>query len=108
MYSALHEPAGWALPQVLAEQAARQAAAPWITVVDGESLSFATADSDSRRVAGFIASLGIEAGERVAVLRKRGAGMAWDRKKYPESRRRDRSGGGGFCSRLAGWSRLTL
>jgi carnitine-CoA ligase len=31
-------------------------------------LSFAAADSDSRRVAGFIASLGIEAGERVAVL----------------------------------------
>jgi carnitine-CoA ligase len=68
VYSALHEPTGWALPQVLAEQAARLPAAPWITVVDGESLSFATADSDSRRVAGFVASLGVEAGERVAVL----------------------------------------
>jgi crotonobetaine/carnitine-CoA ligase len=68
VYSALHEPTGWALPQVLAEQAAKRPDASWISVVDGESLNFAAADSDARRVAGFIASLGIDAGERVAVL----------------------------------------
>jgi len=68
LYSALHDPTGWTLPQVLAEQAAKRSGATWITVVDGESLSFGAADRDARRVAGLIASLGIDAGERVAVL----------------------------------------
>ncbi len=76
MYSALHDPTRWALPQVLAEHASKQPNATWITVVDGESLSFAAADSDARRVAGFIASLGIEAGERVAVLLPNGLDFA--------------------------------
>lgn len=68
MYSALHDPAAWTLPQVLAEHASKRPDATWITVVDGESLSFGAADRDARRVAGFIASLGVGAGERVAVL----------------------------------------
>lgn len=68
MYSALHDPAGWTLPQVLAEHAAMRPDATWISVVDGESLSFGAADSDARRVASFVAGLGIEAGERVAVM----------------------------------------
>ena len=68
MYSALHDPMAWVLPQVLAEHAAKQPDATWITSVDGESLSFGAADSDARRVAGFIASLDVKAGERVAVL----------------------------------------
>ena len=76
MYSALHDPTGWALPQVLAEHAAKQPDATWISVVDGESLSFGAADGESRRVAGFIASLGIEAGERVAVLLPNGLDFA--------------------------------
>ena len=68
MYSALRNPLGWAYPLVLAEHAAKRPDATWIDVVDGESLSFGAADSDARRVAGFIASLGVKAGERVAVL----------------------------------------
>ena len=68
MYSGSHDPASWTLPQALAVHAAKRPDAGWISVVDGESLSFGAADSDARQVAGFIAGLGIRAGERVAVL----------------------------------------
>lgn len=44
MYSALHQPTGWTLPQVLAEQAAKQPDTTWITVADRASLSFGAAE----------------------------------------------------------------
>ncbi|MFA7282490.1 MAG: AMP-binding protein [Sterolibacterium sp.] len=72
MYSALRDPAGWTLPQVLAEQAAKKPDATWITTTDGESLTFSTADRDARQVAGYLAQLGVAAGERVAVLMPNG------------------------------------
>lgn len=72
MYSALRDPTGWTLPQVLAEHAARKPDANWITTTDGESLSFSAADGEARQVAGYLASLGVKAGERVAVLMPNG------------------------------------
>jgi len=68
MYSGLHDPTTWSLPRVLSEQAARRPDAPWITIVDGESTTFGAAERDARRVAGYLAQLGVAAGERVAVL----------------------------------------
>lgn len=72
MYSALRDPTGWVLPKVLAEQAAQQPDATWITTTEGESLTFAAADRDARQVAGYLTHLGIVAGERVAVLMPNG------------------------------------
>lgn len=72
MYSALRDPVGWALPQVLAEHAACRPDATWITTTDGGCLSFSAADREAGLVAGYLASLGVEAGERVAVLMPNG------------------------------------
>ena len=72
MYSALRDPTGWTLPQVLVEHAANTPDATWITTTDGDSMSFSAADSDARRVAGFLAQLGVAAGDRVAVLMPNG------------------------------------
>ncbi|MBI5920223.1 MAG: AMP-binding protein [Betaproteobacteria bacterium] len=72
MYSALRDPTGWTLPQVLAEHASKTPAATWITTTEGESLTFSAADRDARQVAGYLAQLGVVAGERVAVLMPNG------------------------------------
>lgn len=72
MYSALRDPTGWTLPQVLVEHAANTPDATWITTTDGGSMSFSAADSDARRVAGFLAKLGVTTGDRVAVLMPNG------------------------------------
>lgn len=69
MNSALHDTTAWTLPQALANQAQRQADATWITMADGgESITFGEAYGDARKAAGFLASLAVQAGDRVAVL----------------------------------------
>ena len=45
-------------------------------MVDGASMSFGTADSEARKVAGLLAGLGIECGQRVAVLLPSGLDFA--------------------------------
>lgn len=68
MYSGLHDPGRWVLPQALVEQAQARPDAPWITTTDGDSLTFGQAAADARRVAGFFAGLGVRPGDRVAVM----------------------------------------
>ncbi len=68
MVSTPHDPSRWSLPLVLSEQAATRPEANWIATTEGDSLTFAAADADARRVAGFLAGQGVAPGERVAVL----------------------------------------
>lgn len=68
MYSGLHDQSRWVLPEVLAERAALQPDAPWITTTDGESLTFGGAYHEARCVAAYLNNLGVAAGDRVVVL----------------------------------------
>lgn len=68
MYSGMEDPQRWVLPQVLLEQAETRPDQPWVTFTSGEQMTFAQAATDARRVAGFLAELGVKAGDRVAVM----------------------------------------
>ncbi|TWT14026.1 AMP-binding protein [Reyranella sp. CPCC 100927] len=72
-------PTDWVLPQILAEQGRLRPAAPWITVVGGDSLTFGEAAEDVRRVASYLASLGIKPGDMVGVMMPNGIDLvrAW-------------------------------
>lgn len=67
-YSGFDDPQRWLLVEALAEQAQRRPNAPWLTFVDGEALGFGRAWDDAGRMAGYLASLGVGAGDRVSVL----------------------------------------
>ena len=67
-YSGLADPERWVLPAVLLAQADETPDALWIRMVDGDGLTFAEAAMDARRVAGWLAGLGVAPGERVAVM----------------------------------------
>ncbi|RYY63916.1 MAG: long-chain fatty acid--CoA ligase, partial [Comamonadaceae bacterium] len=67
-YSGLNDPLRWVLPAVLAEQAERQPDAPWVETTDGERCTFGQAWQDARQVAGWFAGLGVQPGDRVALM----------------------------------------
>jgi crotonobetaine/carnitine-CoA ligase len=67
-YSVLGDPARWVLPAVLAEQAERQPDALWLEMTDGQRCTFGEAWRDARQVAGWFAGMGIQPGDRVALM----------------------------------------
>lgn len=68
MYSGLEQPSRWVLPAVLVEMAERFPARRWIETTDGDSLDFARAASDMHRVSGYLAGIGVQHGDHVAIL----------------------------------------
>ncbi|MBM4186230.1 MAG: AMP-binding protein [Gemmatimonadetes bacterium] len=79
MWSGIDNPARWVLPAVLAEQAAVRPDAVWFSTTDGEALTWRQAAEDVDRAAGFLASLGVARGDRVAVFLPNGTAFlrAW-------------------------------
>jgi crotonobetaine/carnitine-CoA ligase len=79
MYTGLHEPLRWVLPDVLTEMAHRQPAAQWIIATDGETMNFGQAESQARRAASFFAALGVRRGQRVGIFMSNGCDLvrAW-------------------------------
>jgi len=67
-YSGMNDPDQWVFPRVLEEQARRQPDATWFQSTEGESLTFGEAARDAQQVAGYFASLGINPGDRIAVM----------------------------------------
>lgn len=72
MYDKLRDPHRWVLPEVLAFQAATRGDQPFVTMVDGGSLTYAEAEREAAQVAGFLAGLGVVAGDTVAVIAPNG------------------------------------
>jgi crotonobetaine/carnitine-CoA ligase len=68
LFSGLPDPARWSLPAALAEHAARQPEALWVTTTEGETLTFGQAAADAAKVAGWLEALGVERGATVAVM----------------------------------------
>lgn len=68
MYSGATDPARWVLPSALREQAASQPERTWITTTEGESFTFAEAWHQSRQVASWFRSHGVQRGEHVALM----------------------------------------
>ncbi len=68
MYPHLRNEARWVLPEVLAFQAATRGDKPFVTMVDGEALTYAEAERQSAQVAGFLSGLGVKPGDTVAVM----------------------------------------
>jgi crotonobetaine/carnitine-CoA ligase len=72
MYDKLRDHHHWVLAEVLAYQAAVRGDKPYITMVGGESLTYAEAQSAAAKVAGFMSDLGVRAGDTVAVMMPNG------------------------------------
>jgi crotonobetaine/carnitine-CoA ligase len=68
MYSAVDDPLRWVLPAVLEEQAERQGQRPFVTMIGGDTLSYAAMQGEAAQVAGMLAGLGIGAGDHVALM----------------------------------------
>ena len=68
MYDKLRDHHRWVLPVVLAYQAASRGAQPFVTMVDGDSLTYGEAEADAARLAGFLSGLGVVPGDTVAVI----------------------------------------
>jgi crotonobetaine/carnitine-CoA ligase len=68
MYTGLRDQSRWVLPEVLAEQSRTRRNGCWIEMTDGGTLTFAQAEADVARTAGFFADLGVKPGDMVAVL----------------------------------------
>ncbi|OYD84567.1 AMP-binding protein [Azospirillum brasilense] len=73
MYPHLRNEARWVLPEVLAHQAAERGSKTFVTMIagkenNGESLTYAEAQEQAGRVAGFFAGLGVKPGDTVAVM----------------------------------------
>lgn len=67
-YSGLGDPTRWTLIAALAEQARRRPDEIWIQSTEGATLTFGDAWRDAERVAGHLAALGIQPGDRVIVM----------------------------------------
>jgi crotonobetaine/carnitine-CoA ligase len=67
-YSGWDDPTRWVIPRVLDEQAARTPHLTWLTEIDGETLTFGAAAVEMRRVAGYLAGLGVKPGDHVAIM----------------------------------------
>jgi crotonobetaine/carnitine-CoA ligase len=76
MYSGHDDPNRWVLIQALAEHSARHPDETWVEMTSGESLTFGQAFDDAERVAAWLASLGIEPGQHVAVMLNNGLDFA--------------------------------
>jgi crotonobetaine/carnitine-CoA ligase len=72
MYDKLRDHQRWVLPEVLAYQARVRGTKAYITTVDGETLTYAEAEAQAAKVAGFYASLGVQPGDTVAVMMPNG------------------------------------
>lgn len=68
VFSGLHDPARWVLPDVLTEAAAKSPDAEWLTDSAGQRMTFAGAESSARTAAGFFHGLGIRRDDRVGML----------------------------------------
>lgn len=68
MYPHLRNEARWVLPEVLAHQAATRGGKTFVGMVDGSGLTYAEAEEQAGRVAGFLAGLGVMPGDTVAVM----------------------------------------
>jgi crotonobetaine/carnitine-CoA ligase len=68
MYDGLRDFSRWVLPEVLKHHAAKRPDAPFVAMTDGDWLTYGQADRDADQVAGFFASLGVKAGDRVVVM----------------------------------------
>ena len=67
-YSGIASPKDWVLVKALYEQAARRPDVEWITMASGKRLTFGQAAEDAARVAGHLSSLGVQPGDKVAIL----------------------------------------
>lgn len=67
-YSGLHDPSLWTFAHALREHAQRMPARQWLACTTGERLTFAQAEEDCARMAGFLAAQGVAAGDRVVVM----------------------------------------
>jgi len=67
-YSGIDDPSQWVLPLVLQEQAHNSPDSTWILFAEGESLTFGEAAQDAQKVAGYFESLGVNRGDRVAMM----------------------------------------
>ncbi len=76
MFSGLHEPTRWVLPAVLTEAAATSPQAPWLTDSSGRTLTFAEAESCSRKAASFFNGVDVRPGDRVGILMFNGCDYA--------------------------------
>src|SRR6187399_2131734 len=68
LFSGINDSSRWVLPAVLAEQAERRPAAPWVETTDGERCTYGQAWQDARKIAGWFAAMGVKPGDRVAVM----------------------------------------
>ncbi|NUB12865.1 AMP-binding protein, partial [Azospirillum brasilense] len=73
MYPHLRNEARWVLPEVLAHQAAERGGKTFVTMIagkenDGDSITYAGAQEQAGRMAGFFAGLGVKPGDTVAVM----------------------------------------
>lgn len=68
MYDKLRDQQHWVLPEVLAFQAEARGEQPYVTMVDGDILTYSQARADADRVAGFLAGLDVAPGDTVAVF----------------------------------------
>jgi carnitine-CoA ligase len=68
MYDGLRDHRRWVLPEVLACQAAKRPDEVFLLTTEGERLTYGQAAADAARVAGFLAGLGVEPGDRVAAM----------------------------------------
>jgi crotonobetaine/carnitine-CoA ligase len=68
MYSGVDDVAAWVLPRVLEEQAATRADAVFVSMVDGDELTYGALRDQAAQVAGLLSGWGVRAGDRVAVM----------------------------------------
>ena len=79
IFTGLHDPARWVLPDVLSEVAATSPDAEWLTDSAGQRMTFTEAESAARRAASFFHGLGVRPGDRVGMLMSNGCDFvcAW-------------------------------
>ncbi|MGQ9367325.1 AMP-binding protein [Azospirillum sp. ST 5-10] len=68
MYAHLRDETRWVLAEALAWQARERGGATFVTMVDGGALTYAEAQADAERVAGWFAGQGVRPGDMVAVM----------------------------------------
>lgn len=67
-YSGIDAPERWTFGSILREQAELHADSPWITVLDGQEVSFGQAWDEVQRCATWFEANGVEAGQHVALM----------------------------------------
>lgn len=68
MYSGIADTKSWVLPRVLHEAATTNGDRLFLSVLGGESVTYGQLNSDAHRVAGFLHSIGVNRGDRVAIM----------------------------------------